>query len=80
MSAPTELSVGALERMGRYLLGHQRLVYTYPWQQASGIDVYSDTDWSGCPRIRRSTGWEGCGTWRHTLWVQEKVRTGAIQV
>ena len=51
--------VGALKRMGRHLLGHQRLVYTYPWQQASGIDVYSDTDWSGCPRTRRSTS-GGC--------------------
>ena len=28
MSAPTETSVGALKRMGRYLLGHQRSVYT----------------------------------------------------
>ena len=59
MSSPTEMSVAALKRMGRYLLGHQRLVYTYPWQQASGIDVYSDTDWSGCPRTRKSTS-GGC--------------------
>ena len=59
MGAPTETSVGALKRMGRYLLGHQRLVYTYPWQKASGTDVYSDTDWSGCPRTRRSTS-GGC--------------------
>jgi hypothetical protein len=47
MSAPTETSAAALKRLGRYLLGHQRLVYTYPWQRAEGIDVYSDTDWSG---------------------------------
>ena len=59
MSSPTETSVAALKRMGRYLLGHQRLVYTYPWQQDSGIDVYSDTDWSGCPRTRKSTS-GGC--------------------
>jgi hypothetical protein len=59
MSAPTETSVGALKRMGRYLLGHKRLVYTYPWQAASGIDVYSDTDWSGCARTRKSTS-GGC--------------------
>ena len=59
MSAPTETSVGALKRMGRYLLGHMRLVYKYPWQEAAGIDVYSDTDWSGCPRTRRSTS-GGC--------------------
>ena len=51
--------MGALKRIGRYLLGHRRLVYTYPWQSASGIDVYSDTDWSGCKRTRRSTS-GGC--------------------
>ena len=59
MSAPTETSAAALKRLGRYLLGHQRLVYTYPWQRAEGIDVYSDTDWSGCPRTRKSTS-GGC--------------------
>lgn len=59
MSAPTDTSMVALKRMDRYLLGHQRLVYTYPWQSAAGIDVYSDTDWSGCPRTRRSSS-GGC--------------------
>ena len=59
MSSPTDTSMGALKRMGRYLLGHKRLVYTYPWQTADGIEVYSDTDWSGCPRTRRSTS-GGC--------------------
>ena len=55
MSAPTETSVGALKRMGRCLLGHKWLVYTYPWQAASGIDVYSEADWSGCAKTRKST-------------------------
>ena len=32
-----------------------RLVWTYPYQRAEGIDIYSDTDWSGCPRTRKST-------------------------
>ena len=59
MSAPMETSMMALKRLGRYLKDHKRLVYTYPWQEASGIDVYSDTDWSGCPRTRRSTS-GGC--------------------
>ncbi|MDE0779072.1 MAG: hypothetical protein OSB43_22550, partial [Nocardioides sp.] len=55
MSAPMESSTVALKRLGRYLLGHKRLVWMYPWQSAEGIDVYSDTDWSGCARTRRST-------------------------
>ena len=59
MSSPTETSKEAMKRMGRYLIGHKRMVYTYPFQRAEGIDVYSDTDWSGCPRTRRSTS-GGC--------------------
>ena len=55
MSAPTETSVAAMARLGRYLLGHKRLVWTYPYTRVEGVDVYSDTDWSGCPRTRKST-------------------------
>ena len=59
MSSPTESSQVALKRLGRYLLGHKRMIYTYPFQRADCIDVYSDTDWSGCPRTRKSTS-GGC--------------------
>ena len=59
MSSPTETSMMAAKRLGRYLLAHKRLVWTYPWQTAEDIDLYSDTDWSGCPRTRRSTS-GGC--------------------
>ena len=59
MSAPTELGVAALKRLGRYLVGHQRLVFEYPWQEASGFDIYSDTDWAGCLKTRKSTS-GGC--------------------
>ena len=59
MSTPTEAALVALKRIGRYLEGHGRLVYKYVFQEASMIDCYSDTDWAGCPRTRRSTSW-GC--------------------
>ena len=59
MSAPTTHSVASLKRLGRYLEGHRRLVVRYPWQSASRVDVYSDTDWAGCPRTRKSTS-GGC--------------------
>ena len=49
----------ALKRLGRFLEGHKRLVYQYPWQDAHMVDVYSDTDWAGCPRTRKSTS-GGC--------------------
>ena len=55
MSAPTELGGTALKRLGRYLVGHKRLVFEYPWQEASGFDIYSDTDWAGCLKTRKST-------------------------
>ena len=37
------------------ILDHKRLVYKFPWQSATHIEVYSDTDWAGCPRTRKST-------------------------
>lgn len=55
MSAPTELAWAALKRLGRYLLGRPRLVYRYPFQSADTVDCYSDTDWAGCPKTRKST-------------------------
>ena len=34
MSSPTETSKDAMKGMGRYLIGHKRMVYTYPFQRA----------------------------------------------
>ncbi|MBV61870.1 MAG: hypothetical protein CMH65_11270 [Nevskiales bacterium] len=59
MAKPTELAMAGLKRLGRYLEGHKRLVFKLPWQQADRIDIYSDTDWAGCPRSRKSTS-GGC--------------------
>ena len=55
MSNPGTLAIDALKRLGRYVLKHKRLVYRFPWQTASHIDIYSDTDWAGCPRTHKST-------------------------
>ena len=68
MASPTETSEAALKRMGRYLLGHMRCVYTYPFQRAEGIEVYGDTDWSGCPRTRRSTSGGCVMIGSHCIW------------
>lgn len=54
MAKPTDLAVGALKRFARYLKDQPRLVFKYPRQQADTIEVYSDTDWAGCVRTRRS--------------------------
>ena len=55
MSAPTEGALQALKRLCRYLVGRPRLVFRYPFQSADSIDCYSDTDWAGCARTRKST-------------------------
>ena len=35
--------------------GIARLVYRSPRQTADHVEVYTDTDWAGCPKTRRST-------------------------
>ena len=64
MSSPTQTAINALKRLCRYLLGARRLVYKYEWQEADRIECYSDTDWSGCGRSRRSTS-GGCLMFGH---------------
>ncbi len=59
MAKPTNASWQALTRLCRYLVGLPRLVHVYRWQVATAIDVYTDTDWNGCPRTRKSTS-GGC--------------------
>ena len=59
MSAPGDLAQSALKRMIRFLADRQRLVFEYDYRSADTVDVYTDTDWAGCPRTRRSTS-GGC--------------------
>ena len=59
MAKPTELAWAALKRLGRYLRAKPRLVFSMPFQAASAWDVYTDTDWAGCARTRKSTS-GGC--------------------
>ena len=72
MSRPRKSSWGKLRHLARYLVEFPRLVWRYDGnEEASGvshtarfIDVFSDSDWAGCLRTRRSTSggvvvWEG---------------------
>jgi len=59
MAHPSEASWAALKRLGRYLSGLPRLVYVYKQQEVEWLDCYTDTDWAGCPRTRKSTN-GGC--------------------
>ena len=57
--APDYVGHGALKRLSRYLRARPRMVFSYERQSADGIEVYTDTDWAGCPRTRKSTS-GGC--------------------
>ena len=59
MAKPTEHAWEALKRICRYLNRTPRLVYEFTQQSVSHTDVYTDTDWAGCPRTRKSTS-GGC--------------------
>jgi len=59
MSSPSQTSWKALKRLARYLVGRPRLVYLYRRQEVDHVDVYTDTDWAGCPKTRKSTS-GGC--------------------
>ena len=56
MSRPTAQAWAKLERLGKYLRGKPRLVWHYHWQEeAEFLRAFSDANWAGCPRSRRST-------------------------
>ncbi len=59
MAQPSQGGVRAVKRLGRYLEGHRRVVFRYPFQDAESVEVYSDTDWAGCVKTRKSTS-GGC--------------------
>ncbi len=77
MSRPTNHAWTALKRVCRFLEGAPRLVYAYPQQSVECIDTYTDTDWAGCPRTRKSTSGGsvmlGCHTIKHWSSTQTSV-------
>ncbi len=67
MSAPTQNSWNSLKRLCRYLVGLPRMVYRYELQSVDVVEVFTDTDWAGCPRTRKSTS-GGCVVFgKHTI-------------
>ena len=56
MASPRVCDWPLLKKLGRYLLHRPRLVLHYRWQKKqSCLDGYTDSDWGGCTRSRRST-------------------------
>eukprot|EP00971_Amphidinium_carterae_P283385 5625998-Amphidinium_carterae.1 len=57
MACPTEADEVRVKRAIRFLKGHPRLVSLYRWGQGEDavLKGYTDSDWGGCRRTRRST-------------------------
>jgi hypothetical protein len=67
MANPTAHAWKALKRLCRYYRSAPRLVYEYRKQSVECIDVYTDTDWAGCPRTRKSTSGGVVMLGQHTM-------------
>ena len=68
MASPTSADWGKLVRLGRYLKGRPVARMWYRFQdQPEAVETYSDTDWAGCRRTRRSTTGGYCAYGRHIL-------------
>ena len=56
MSEPTHGNWTALKRLGRCLIGRTRMVNTFQYQsQLKDLTIWTDTDFAGCRRTRKST-------------------------
>ena len=56
MAKPTKGDQKKMKRLGRYIVKCPRLVWKFQWQgRKHEIEVFTDSDWAGCPKTRKST-------------------------
>ena len=56
MADPQVGDEACLTRAVKYVSKYPRLVIKYPWQEpVRELSVFTDSDWGGCTRTRRST-------------------------
>ena len=56
MANPTRADAEKGKRIARYLLGRPRAALHYKWQdETAELKIYSDSDWAGCVKTRKST-------------------------
>ena len=74
MAKPSAHAWKALKRFCRYFSSAPRSVYKFNKESVRGVDVYTDTDWAGCPQTRKSTSGGvvmlGAHTMKHLLLTQ----------
>ena len=55
MANPTERDWECLKKLARYLVGRERVVWRYEWQEEGAKwRVNTDSDWAGCKATRKS--------------------------
>ena len=59
MSQPSDIAMGPLKGLARYLRSRPRMVFDFEFQAAEGLECLTDSDWAGCARTRKSTS-GGC--------------------
>ena len=60
MSAPRRGDLRRLKKIGRYLIGHPRLISKFKWQSMpTTVTTFTDSDWAGCARSAKSTSTSG---------------------
>ena len=68
MQNPTSSDWNKIKKLGKYLRGRMRVVYRFRWQEKPmTITGYTDTNWAGCTRTRRSTSAGGIVFGSHLL-------------
>ena len=86
IARPETASFARIKKLARFLLGVEAARCEHPWQEeqeAAKIKVFTDSDWAGCLRTRRSTtgglvmlGWHPLRTWSST---QSTVATSSAE-
>jgi hypothetical protein len=68
MSSPTLGAFRKLKKVARYLLSRDAVRFTFEWQQEGmQLTIYTDSDWAGCLKTRRSTSGGVVMLGRHCL-------------
>ena len=68
MAKPVNKDWAKVKRVARYLVGARDLAHHFRWQDAPAqITAYSDSDWAGCAKTRKSTSGACCLVGSHLV-------------